>query len=243
MKILTSILVLSCLTLSLIDPLHAAPANTKSGLDNDPEVFYLEHYTSIPIKFLLISDTSIYASKTGNKSRKLGTLSSGSSVQLLAMNETAYRISGKGKYGMLKGWVSPKSLASQDPEFVENLKKLYIRQIKVNTLIKNHQVAIGMSLQEVLQSLGIPTKKKETLTKDGRSGTYEFTQFDEQKHYRYVTDPRTGNLYKQLSHITTEEKSNTIVEFENNLVTAITEKEDNGPGKINIVVPPIILSY
>lgn len=243
MKSFTSILAISTLSLGLLAPLSAAPDLKKSGLDDDPSLVYLEHYTSMPIKFLLIEDTALYASKTGKNSRKLGTLASGSSVQLLAMNENAYRISGKSKYGLLKGWVSPKSLASQDPKFVENLQQLYRRQMKVNNLISNKQVAIGMSVSEVIQSLGEPTKKEDKITKDGRSGIYDFIQLEEKKHYRYITDPRTGNLYRQLSHITTEEKSKVTVEFESNVVTSITSKEDNGPGKINIIIPPVIFGY
>jgi hypothetical protein len=243
MRKTTFILYLVGISLAIFSQLTAAPDVKKSGLDNDPEVVYLKHYTSIPIKFLTIEDTAIYSSKKGNVSRKLGTFSSSTSVQLLAMNQNAYRISGKGKYGLLKGWVSPKSLASQDPKFVETLQKLYQRQMKVNELINNKQVAIGMSLSETLQSLGEPTKTQNRITKDGRSGKYEFIQFDEQKHYRYVTDQRTGNIYKQLSHITTEEKSNTSVEFENNVVIAITKKEDKGPGKVNIIVPPIVFGF
>lgn len=243
MQKLTSILYITGLSLAMLTPLTAAPAMKRSGLDNDPEVVYLEHYTSIPIKFLTIEDTVIYSSKKGKSSRKLGTFSAGSSVRLLAMNQNAYRISGKGKFGLLKGWVNPKNLASQDPKFVENLQKLYKRQMKVQGLIRDKQVAIGMSLSEVLQSLGDPTKKQDRVTKDGRSGKYEFIQFDEQKHYRYVTNPRNGEIYRQLSHVTTEEKSNITVEFVNNVVTAITAKEDNGPGKINIIVPPIIFGF
>jgi len=243
MQKLTSILYSAGISLTMLTPLTAAPAMKKSGLDNDPEVVYLKYYTSIPIKFLTIEDTALYSSKKGKSSRKLGTFKSGTSVQLLAMDENAYRISGKGKYGLLKGWVNPKSLASLDPKFVENLQNLYVRQMKVAALIKNKQVAIGMSLSEVLQSLGQPTKRQDRVTKDGRSGKYEFIKFDEQKHYRYVTDPRTKQVYRQLSHVTTEEKSNITVEFESNIVTAITAKEDNGPGKINIIVPPIIFEF
>lgn len=243
MKKFTSTLSAVGILIALLSSLNAAPDVRKSGLDDDPEVVYLRHYTSIPIKFLTIEDTALYASKNGKVSRKLGVLSTGSSVELLAMTENAYRISGQGKFGLLKGWVSPNSLASKDPKFVENLKKLYERQIKVKALIKNKQVAIGMSVSEVLQSLGEPTKKQERVTKDGRSGQYEFIDFTEEKHYRYITDPRTGQIFRQLSHVTTEEKSNVTVEFENNLVTAITSEEDNGPGKVNIIVPPIIFGF
>lgn len=243
MKKLTSILYLTSISYLLLTSVTIAQNDNKSGLDNDPEVIYLSEYTSVPISFLTIDDTAIYASKKGTSSRKIGTFAAGTSVQLLAMDKNAYRISGKGKYGLLNGWVSPKSLASTDPKFVENLNQLYDRQMKVNALIENKQVAIGMSLSEVILSLGEATKKEERVTKDGKSGKYEFIQFEEQKHYRYVTDPRTGSIYKQLSHITTEEKANITVEFENNLVVAITSKEDKGPGKINIIVPPIVFGF
>lgn len=240
MRKLTSIFCQTGISLLLLASVTAGPDKNKSGLDNDPEVIYLKEYTSVPVTFITIGETPIYASKKGNSSRKLGTFTAGTSVQLLAMDRDAYRISGKGKYGLLNGWVSPKSLANEDPKFVETLKQLYDRQMKVNTLIANNQVAIGMSVSEVLQSLGEPTKKEDRVTKNGKSGKYEFIQFEEHKHYRYVTDPRNGSVYKQLSHITTEEKSNITVEFEDNLVTAISSKEDSGPGKINIIVPPII---
>jgi len=243
MQKLTSILYTVGISIAMLTPLTAAPTMKKSGLDNDPEVVYLKYYTSIPIKFLTIEDTALYSSKKGTSSRKLGSFSPGTSVQLLAMNQNAYKISGKGKYGLLKGWVSPKNLASKDPKFVENLQKLYKRQMKVAALIENKQIAIGMTLNEIQQSLGEPTKRQDRITKDGRSGKYEFIQYDEQKHYRYVTDQRTGNIFKQLSHVTTEEKSNISVEFEKNVVTAITSVEDNGPGKINIIVPPIIFGF
>lgn len=243
MKKFTHHLLVFSILLAVFVQISAATPFKKSALDNDPEVVYLTQYTNVPIKFLTVEDTTLYASRKGKSSRKLGTLPSGSSVQLLAMTDKAYRISGKGKYGQIRGWVSPTSLASQDPKFVDNLEKLYKRQIAVQNLIKNRQIAIGMTLSEVLQSLGEPTKKKDRVTKDGRSGIYEFIEFDEQKHYRFVTDRRTGQVYRQLSHITTEEKSNIAVEFENNIVTAITSKEDNGPGNIKIVVPPVILGF
>jgi len=113
----------------------------------------------------------------------------------------------------------------------------------VNALISNNQVAIGMSLSEVIQSLGEPTKKEDKVTKDGRSGKYQFIQLEQQKHYRYVTNPLTGQLFRQLSHVTTEERSNITVEFENNIVTSIISKEDNGPSNIKVITPPVIFGY
>ena len=56
-------------------------------------------------------------------------------------------------------------------------------------------------------------------------------------------DPATGAIYRQLSHVTQEEKSKTAVEFENGLVTAITESEDRKGGNVRIIVPPLIFGW
>jgi len=241
MKI-TTILSISAISLGAIAPIASAQFSSsrtsKTSLNNDPEILELEDY-STPIKLLLVKDTALYASKSGNKSRKLGTLTSGSSVQLVAMTQNVYRIAGKGKYGKIRGWVSPKSVASQDPDFVENLKNLYQRQIKVNELIAKKQVAIGMTIEEVGKALGKPTKKEVAITKDGNSGSYQYIQHDQQKHYRYVSNQLTGTVYKQLSHITNIEKSNTSIDFINDVVTSITTKDDASESQINTIIPPI----
>jgi len=237
MKITTTTLGISAIVLGSLSPIVSAQFSTarsskpKISLNNDPTILELENYET-PIKLLLTKDTALFASKAGNKSRKLGTLPAGSSVQLVAMTENVYRVSGKGKYGKIKGWVSPKSLASQDPNFIENLQKLYQRQLKVNNFIANKQVAIGMTLN-----------KESVITKDGTSGTYQYIENEHQKHYRYIKDQVTGRLFKQLSHVTTIEKYNTSIDFENNIVTAITSKDDNSESRINTITPPIFFRF
>ena len=246
MKIIKITLGISTMLSVCIAPILSAQFPTKvsarTSLNNDPEILELQNYTS-PIKLLITGNTTLYASKTGNKSRKIGTLTSGSSVQLIAMTENVYRISGQGKYGKIKGWVSPKSVASQDPNFVENLKKFYQRQIKVNQFIANRQVAIGMTIREVAQALGDPTKKESTVTKDGTSRMYQYIDNEEVKHYRYIQDPLTGRLFRQLSHITTNEKSNTSINFENDIVTTIVSKDDNSGSRIRTIAPPIFFGF
>lgn len=223
---------------------QALPADDKKSLlDNDPDVIYLNQYLAKPIKFIAIDYANAYSSKKGKTSRKLATFKPGDELELVAMTANAYRVSGKGKHGKVTAWVSPKTLANKDPKFVANLKLLYDRQITVNKLITANEVAIGMTIDEVSLSLGQPTKKTSKVTKDGISGSWEFITYEEQKHYNYITDPISRQVYKQVSHITTEEKSKITVEFANNLVTSVTTMEDNGPGKIRIVNPPIIFGF
>jgi len=219
----------------------AAPEKRKSLLNNDPDVLYLEGYSAKPMEFLVAEPAVGYANKKGGQ--KLTTFKKGSKLTLLAMTDKAYKVLGKGKYGKVRAWVDPQKLASKDPKFVENLKKLYVRQMTVNSMIAKKEVAIGMTLDEVSQSLGDPTKKETKITKDGRVGKWEFINYVQHKHYNYVRNPVSGQVFKQLSHITTEEKGKITVEFENDIITSITSKESAGPAKVRIINPPIIFGF
>ncbi|GAA5495532.1 hypothetical protein Rhal01_01710 [Rubritalea halochordaticola] len=212
-----------------------------SLLNNDPDVVYMEEVRGKSIELLVIKPATIFASKKGG--RRLGAYPVDTKVTLLAMTDKGYKVRGMAKHGKVSGWVSPKTLASKDPQFVENLKKFYERELTVRELISKNEVAIGMSSEEVFRSLGEPTRKESKITKDGQTGKWSYIDTEEVKHYTYVTDPRTGNTYRQLSHITTEEKGKVEVEFEKGIVTAISKMEDKGPGKVRVVVPPVIFGF
>lgn len=222
--------------------LVAAGKERPSLLDTDPDVVYLEQTIKKPIELRVIKEAPIYSDKDGRRS--LGTITVGQTVTLEAMTERAYRVSAKTGGHKIRGWVGPWAFASKDPDFVENLKKLYKRQLEVAELIKAKQVAIGMTLDEIGLSLGEPTKKTTRQTAQGLSGSYEFIEYEEIPHYNYIRDPITGVVHKQLSHVTREEKGKTVIEFENEVVTAIEETEDRGgASKVRIVVPPVIFGW
>lgn len=210
-------------------------------LDSDPDVIYMERIAEKPMEFLVVKPATIFATKNGG--RRLGAYPVDTRVKLLAMTDKGYKVQGEAAHGKVIGWVSPKNLASKDPKFVENLKKFYERELVVRELIKNKEVAIGMSVSEVAEALGDPTRKETKVTKDGQTGKWAWVDIEEVKHYRYVTDPRTGNSYRQLSHVTTEERGKMEVEFEKGLVSSIAKMEDSGPGKVRVVVPPVIFGF
>lgn len=218
---------------------HAAPK--KSLLNNDPDVIYLNEHIDRTIHLLVVKPAAVYASKKGG--RRLGTFPADTKVELLAITDKVYRVKGQASHAGVTGWVNPKLLASKDKNFIANLKKLYDRQMAVKELIANHDVAIGMTLDEVRKSLGEPTETEVKQTRKGESGKWDFVVSVEQKHYRTVVDPYTGRAFRQLSHVTTEEKSRTTVEFEDNTVTAVTRKKNNGPGKVRIIPAPIVFPW
>lgn len=211
----------------------------KSLLNDDPDVVYVEEFTDKKIELLVVKPGYVFSSKKGGSKR--GVLKVDSKVTLLGITEKAYKIRGVTKKGGVSGWVSPKALGSKDKDFVANFKKIYERQKIVRELIAKHEVAIGMSTDEVAASVGKPTKTKVRQTAKGKTGKWEFIKFEEEDHYNLVRDPFTGRVFRQFSHTTKEEVGKLVVEFENEVVTAIEESENQGEGKVRIINPPLLI--
>ncbi|MEO1856739.1 MAG: hypothetical protein ABGY95_05155 [Rubritalea sp.] len=210
-----------------------------SLLDNDPEVVFFEPNDEMVL--LVVKESTVFATKKGG--RKLGTYPVDTTLRLLGMTEKGYKVKGKAKHSLVTGWVSPKNLASKQPKFVEELKLHYEREMAIRELIAQKEVAIGMTIDEVQKSVGEPTKKESRITKDGRTGKWEFIKGKELKHYTNTVDPRTGQVFRRFSHVTVDEKEKLTVEFENDVVTAISSLENNSPGNIRIIVPPIVFGF
>jgi hypothetical protein len=235
--------IVAFLGLLLILPLSAQTKRQerRSLLDSDPEVVYLDRTLPKPIKLTVIKEAPVYSDKSG--SHRLGFLKANQTVELEAITEKAYRVRGKSLHDGIVGWVAPWAFSSKDPDFVENLKKLYHRQMAVQAIIDAKEVAIGMTMDEVGQAKGKPTKTTLRRTATGQSGQWEFIDYEETKHYVTRVDPSTGLVYRQLSHVTQEEKSKVTVEFENDVVTAVEESEDNKGGNVRVIVPPVVFHW
>jgi len=226
--------------LSLATPAQAAIKRQQSGLDSEPDVIYLKNHVKKVIPLLVAKDTTVWATKKGGT--RLGSLGAGAKLELLAMTDRAYRVKGRQGSKTLTGWVRPSDLASKDPKFVDNLKKLYERQMAIKQLIANKEVAIGMSLDEVELSIGKPTKKQQRIEKGGRKGKWEYVTYEDVKHYRRVQDALTGQVYRQYTHTTREETGKVVVEFEDDIVTALEQSEDSGRTGPRLISPPIFLN-
>jgi hypothetical protein len=113
----------------------------------------------------------------------------------------------------------------------------------VKEIIKQNGLAIGMTPKEVELSRGKPTKTTVRITPTGDSGTWEYIDYEEIKHYVTRVDPVTGQTYRQLSHTTREETGKTVVEFKDGAVSTLEEMEDKGGGNVKIIVPPVIIGW
>ncbi len=206
-------------------------------VNKDATVVYTSDFSADPLLFTVQESRAIYFTKQGKN--RLGTATEGRSAELLAFNERAFKIRTQGRNGKIVGWIAPSALTCADPDFIENFQKLYTRQMLVQDYIERGEVAIGMTESEVLTIMGEPTKTSLRRTAQGNSGTLEYTETYEQKHYQYITDPRTGQTFRQLTHTTTEIQRQTKIEFTNHSVTAIeqTEGKTVRPQTIRIMRP------
>jgi hypothetical protein len=233
----------SALLLALFLPVSAQTRRPerKSLIDRDPDVIHLAEHVKKPIELRVIKDATVFSDKNGKT--KLGALVADQVVVLEAMTERAYKVRGKGARHGISGWVGPHAFASKDPDFVENLRKLHARQIEVQALIDEKQVAIGMTPEEVDRSRGKPTKTQVKQNDKGQTGRWEYVDYEQVSHYTTVRDPISGQIYRQLSHVTQEERGKTVVEFENGVVTSLEESEQRPAGGVKIVVPPVVFAW
>jgi len=236
-------LVIACLAGAILpDSASAAPRKKhkqKSGLVREPGAIYLEDFLDQSVKLTVRGEPPIY--KTTMRKHALGTLKKNREVVVLAMTDKQYRVRGTAYHGTAVGWVLPSDLTSLDKEFVTNLKALYERQKKVEALIEKGEIALGMTADEVVESIGRPSRKKSRLDKGGRVDTYEYSTYKKVPQYRYVRDIN-GNLYQDTYYIKVESGKMTIT-FNDKVVQSIEETEGNpaGGARVRIVPAPIIL--
>lgn len=235
--------IIALIAASLILPAQAQlrKGERKSLLDTDPTVVYLDHAVPKPIELKVIKEAPVYSDKEGNN--RLGTLKADQTVKLEAITEKIYRVRGQGTHDGIAGWVAPWAFSSTDPEFVAHLKQLYERQIQVQALIADNQVACGMTLDEVNLSRGKPTKTSLRKTTNGQSGKWEYIDYEDVNNYVTEIDRVTGQAYRRLISVTRVEKGKTAVEFQDDIVTAVEESENRQGGNVRIIVPPLVFGW
>ena len=222
--------------LFLAFPAMALPDKPEKG------VVYVEEFAPKGIKLKVEKPGWVYSTKQGG--RKRGSLKVGIEVELVSFTEKAYFVRGKRDNGIgVSGWVRPASFSSKDPKFVEKLKQVHARQLLVRALIEKKEVAIGMTPEEVSRIHTRPTKTKVKRTAKGQTTIWEFIKYETVSHFNTIRDPYTGQIFRQLTHTTNEEKSKVVIEFENGFASSIEISKNNGPGNPTTVGAPVIFAW
>lgn len=210
----------------------------KSNLSREPGAIYLEDFLDKPVKMQVKKEIPIFA--TSERTRSVGVLKAPRFVDILAMKDNGYRIRAMAQHGQVAGWVLAEELSTDDKNLPGKLRKMYERQLVVQELIDNGQVALGMTIDEVQASLGKPSRKSSRLDKDGRHDVYDYVTYEKIPQYRYVQDAY-GRLIRQTYYIKVE-TGKVSISFKNENVESIEEKEGEPQGgSLKIVPIPIEL--
>ncbi len=238
----------SCTTTALAlafmaSTLALAPAQTtKSLLDTntEPGSINLENILPKPVRLTVVADSVIYYQ--GDFQRALGNMAPGTSVQLIAMSDTAYRVRGRARHGDVAGWMRINDLKSADPKLFEKLKAYAERRKVVDELIQKHQIAIGMTADEVKASLGTPTRKSSHITDGSREEVLEYIVYTNIPKTVTGTD-QTGKLVQNIVYVRVE-SGRLSVTLKGGAVSDIHETKGTPleGGAVKIVPIPIIVN-
>jgi hypothetical protein len=111
--------------------------------------------------------------------RYAGTLRFPQSVQLDAVSSDGkLRVRGHARQGGVAAWIDPGFIEGMPADFVDNLRRAEERRRKVDELIARKEVAMGMTSDEVMRSLGKPQKRTSKVGPDGSRQTYEYIKYD-----------------------------------------------------------------
>ncbi len=236
MKAIASVL-LTSMCLLLLGTAAQAQSRSRLAAKTEPGSLYVEDILPKPVRLSVAADSIIYYQL--DMQRALGQMAPGTTVQLVAMTDTSYKVRGRARHGDVAGWMRREDLKSADPQLAEKLKAFYERQKQVEELIANHQVALGMTSSEVELSLGKPTRKSTRITAAGREDVLEYSLFDKVPQVTTGRDA-TGQLVQTTIYVKVEVGRLTVA-FQNGSVSEINETMGNplGAGGVKIVPGPI----
>ncbi|MCE9520038.1 MAG: hypothetical protein K8R87_10870 [Verrucomicrobia bacterium] len=212
----------------------------KSGLASEPGTIQIEGVLPKPIKLTVLAESIIYYQS--DLQRALGGMAPGTTVQLLAINDIAWKVRGRARHGDVAGWMRIADLKSPDPKLVEKLKAYCERKRIVEELIQKHQIAVGLTVEEVKASLGHPARKSSRVTATGREETYEYSIYKSVPQAVTGRD-QSGNLVQNIIYVKVE-TGRLTVSFREGSVTEIQETQGNTPipgGEVKIVPGPIVV--
>lgn len=212
-----------------------------SRLAVEPGTIHVEDILPKPVFMKVVQDSPIFVS--AKMDRAVGSMAPGTIVKLVGLSDTAFRVRGKARHGDTSGWLPAAAVAHPDPNLVANVRKLHERQVKVEELIAAHQIALGMTGDEVAASMGKPTRKSSKLSAGGKEEKLEYVIYERVPQYNTSIDA-FGRAFQTVTYIKVETGS-LAVNLKDNVVESIEETKGNplGGGGVKIIPGPMVFGF
>jgi hypothetical protein len=226
---------------TLSAPAQLSTSRRSSLLAPEAGTMDVEGLLKKPPVLKVLREAPIYTRSTMDQA--LGSMAPGTLVTLVGISDHGYRIRGRARHGDVSGWMRIQDLLSPDPNLVPNLKKLHDRQMQVDELIANHQIALGMTAEEVMASMGKPNRKSSKLNALGRNETYEYVVYDRVPQYTTSVDA-FGRPIQTVVYVKVETGSLSVV-MKDGVVESVEETKGDplGGRGVKIVPGPIIFGF
>lgn len=142
----------------------------------EPGAIYLSDFDLPPVKLALREAAPCYFDIAAQ--RFAGTLKFPQSVKLDAVApDGLLRVRGNARQGGVAAWVDPAMLEPLPPDFITKLRGADDRRRQVAALVERGEVALGMTPDEVAQSLGKPQKKSSVTGREGSTQVFEYIKY------------------------------------------------------------------
>lgn len=237
---------------------EAAPAN--APIVREHGAIYLSDFGEKPLQAELRRPIPCFFDSS--MQRYAGTLRFPQTVAVEAFAPNICRIRGEARQGGVAAWIPTSELDGLPEGIFAQLQKAEERRKTVESLIAQNEVAIGMTADEVLRSVGKPQKKSSRADAETTSEKWEYIKYDlipqtlygpsyVQKNIQFqgrngaVKSINTGQTVFTGSTVLTKVPVGTLtISFEGGVVSSIEQSEGTlAERDISIVVPPVNVYY
>jgi hypothetical protein len=189
----------------------------------DPAVLYFDQTLPEPFEAKLLQATDVFSGK--DLSLRLATLPAGYKVKLVGLDQDLCLIQTQYQSNTVYGWIELKNIPPLDPQMVDAARKNQAFRDAVTQAIKDRKVIEGMTLNDVQQSLGRPTRTSFRKEEKGRIDTWSYITYENIPQYTYGRNA-LGQIVQLVTYVKVP-VGETTIEFSDGRVTAIEQHKSN----------------
>jgi hypothetical protein len=201
------------------------------------DVLYLDELNQAPLQLKVLQRTPITFSRDSRS--EFAHVSQGQTVTVVGVGEGMYYVSTRIVTGPARGWVVADALEAPPAQLLETLRKRHERIVANRALIAHHEVALGMTPEEVRASLGKPERRTRNRTQEGEEEQWMYLTYRYLPYYTNYYDDK--GVLRQLVYYRRVPAGHKVISFHGGEVVATTDEENRGeraPEAVVVPVPP-----